>query len=462
MKRGNKWNDLGFFVADGISYDLENDCQSAEVIASIIAYEGHVTIPETVNDGSKTYPVTGIALYAFKDCTELVSVNIPASITSIYMNPFEGCYKLVSINVDKENAHYSSLSGVLYNKACSSLICVPAGREGKFVIPDGVKIVGRQAFHSCKKITSVLFPKSVLFINPDILESINNREYTEKELVLVYKETLDAIRRRSYEIVKDGNPVNIVLNLNDVQASTVFFDKPYPPDENTPCFYGETLIEVIDCDTLDAAKKMIDEEGVRPIVLNMADSFNPGGLVDLGADTQEENLFRRSDYLRSLYQFKNYASDYADMGVARNKNHSYPLHERDGAVYSPLVTVFRGNEADGYPFLEQPYTVDFVAIAAICLLHGSLSQKEAETMRHKINLLLRICKSTGHTHLVLSALGCGAFCNPPKKIAAFFSDALQSDEFRHAFRHVVFAIRDKGRLKSNFRTFNDIICCARV
>ena len=43
-----------------------------------------------------------------------------------------------------------------------------------------------------------------------------------------------------------------------------------------------------------------------------------------------------------------------------------------------------------------------------------------------------------HDSLVLSALGCGAFQNPPHAIAALIKEV--SEEFRGAFRRVVIAI----------------------
>ena len=36
-----------------------------------------------------------------------------------------------------------------------------------------------------------------------------------------------------------------------------------------------------------------------------------------------------------------------------------------GGIYSPSVCVFRGSEASEYQFLEQPYYINMIAVAAI-------------------------------------------------------------------------------------------------
>jgi uncharacterized protein (TIGR02452 family) len=279
----------------------------------------------------------------------------------------------------------------------------------------------------------------------------------------VYEYTLRAIRHGKYTIEDEfGKKESQPLLLGDVQGSTVFYDSLNKPETapDSPR-YPSTRIEVLDSDCIDAAKHMLDEEGIRPIVLNMASYMNPGGGVVHGSGAQEENLFRRTDYCRSLYQFRDFPTDQSALGVVRNAAHSYPLDKLDGAIYSPGITVFRGNEAQGYPFLKQPFALDFVAVAAMNF-YGSTAPhvytpEEERITRHKIRLLLRICQSTGHTHLVLSALGCGAFCNPPHDVARFFREALDSDEFRGAFLHIVFAILDDGTPKGNYPVFKEVM-----
>ena len=46
-------------------------------------YSGNVVIPESVTYNGKTYPVTSIGGYAFRNCSGLTNVTIPNSVTSI-------------------------------------------------------------------------------------------------------------------------------------------------------------------------------------------------------------------------------------------------------------------------------------------------------------------------------------------------------------------------------------------
>ena len=93
----------------------------------------------------------------------------------------------------------------------------------------------------------------------------------------------------------------------------------------------------------------------------MASRQNPGGGVQNGAGAQEENLFRRTNLFQSLYQFAPFASNF---GLHKSK-HQYPLDRNFGGIYTPHATVFRGTEQDGYPLLDTPYQMSFIAVAGI-------------------------------------------------------------------------------------------------
>jgi uncharacterized protein (TIGR02452 family) len=52
----------------------------------------------------------------------------------------------------------------------------------------------------------------------------------------------------------------------------------------------------------------------------------------------------------------------------------------------------------------------------------------------------------GHTKLVLGALGCGVFANPPGDVAQCFLEVLREDEFQGGWwEAVVFAVLDNAR-----------------
>ncbi|MBP3762859.1 MAG: TIGR02452 family protein [Bacteroidales bacterium] len=108
-------------------------------------------------------------------------------------------------------------------------------------------------------------------------------------------------------------------------------------------------------------RPLLQQEGFNVAVLNMASRRTPGGGVIDGAGAQEQNLFRRSNLFQSMYQFAPFARQY---GV-RKSIHQYPLDRNFGGVYTKEATVFRASEREGYALLQQPFQMDFIAVAGI-------------------------------------------------------------------------------------------------
>ena len=81
------------FEVDGIYYYLIKG-KSAGVTYkddNYKSYSGKVVIPEKVTFAEVDFPVTNIGVSAFKDCTALLSITIPNSVTSIGNKAFSGC-----------------------------------------------------------------------------------------------------------------------------------------------------------------------------------------------------------------------------------------------------------------------------------------------------------------------------------------------------------------------------------
>ena len=85
---------------------------------------------------------------------------------------------------------------------------------------------------------------------------------------------------------------------------------------------------------------------------------------------------------------------------------------------------------------------------------------------NKMRTILRIGLENGHTAIVLGALGCGAFGNPPEDIAQLWREVLLEPEFKDQFEKVVFAILDDANARRNSsegnylpfkRTFKDLV-----
>lgn len=124
-------------------------------------YSGAIVIPETFNLEDETYTVIGIQDFAFYGSTELISVDIPKTVTTIGTQVFDECSKLQEIAINPQNQHFYADGGVLYNKQQSDLIFCAKIKTGKFTVPSGVKKIHEFAFNGCTGITEVVLPNGV-------------------------------------------------------------------------------------------------------------------------------------------------------------------------------------------------------------------------------------------------------------------------------------------------------------
>jgi uncharacterized protein (TIGR02452 family) len=251
----------------------------------------------------------------------------------------------------------------------------------------------------------------------------------------IFHDTLKFVADGVYEVEN----CKVAISNKNISVNTEFFT--HPDKLSAPNGYRTEYV-VIEADCLETAE-LLQKSGFNPCVLNMASRQNPGGGVLGGAGAQEENIFRRTNIFLSLYQFASYAPEYS---LEKNEN-QYPLDKNTGGIYSGGITVFRGSEKNGYRLLQTPFKVSFVSVPAIN--HPTLEQINGkdyieksliEPTKEKIRTVLRITGKHNHDSLVLSAFGCGAFCNPPHHIAALFREVFSEDEFFSQFKLVVFAI----------------------
>lgn len=158
-----------------IGADAFSNCQ---VLRSLTLSENLVSIGERVFTNcayltSLAIPkrVVTIGAWAFSDCVGLTGITIPASVTSIGEGAFARCRALTSISVDGANPAYSGLSGVLFDKTQTTLVGLPGGWAGEYVVPAGVTSIGVYAFSSVSGLTRVSIPASVSHIGNFVFSS---------------------------------------------------------------------------------------------------------------------------------------------------------------------------------------------------------------------------------------------------------------------------------------------------
>ena len=104
-----------------------------------------------------------IGQYVFNGCEKLVSVSIPLNVNSIGTGAFAYTASLSSFTVDGRNEVYDS------RQNCNAIIetftntLIAGCKTTK--IPDGVKVIGKNAFYYCQSLESIVLPTSITKID---------------------------------------------------------------------------------------------------------------------------------------------------------------------------------------------------------------------------------------------------------------------------------------------------------
>ncbi|HUD46218.1 MAG TPA: leucine-rich repeat domain-containing protein [Candidatus Baltobacteraceae bacterium] len=110
--------------------------------------------------------VTTIGSNAFAENGYVTTITIPDSVTNIQTGAFS-ISSVTEFVVNAQNADYSSLDGVLFNKTQTALIHYPGGNAASsYTIPNNVTNIGDFAFYFCS-LTSVKIPGSLTSIGDD-------------------------------------------------------------------------------------------------------------------------------------------------------------------------------------------------------------------------------------------------------------------------------------------------------
>ena len=108
--------------------------------------------------------VTTIGDGAFYDCWRLTEFSIPDSVTAIGDFVFTGCGN-IRFTVSPDNPHFAVTDGVLFSRDDGRLIRYPLTLQAEsYAVPEGVRIIGPQAFRECESLTAVTFPDSLTTI----------------------------------------------------------------------------------------------------------------------------------------------------------------------------------------------------------------------------------------------------------------------------------------------------------
>jgi len=141
------------FNYNGINYQVIDPTNFYVRVRTNPSFSGVANIPETVNYSSQNYTVKEIGYDAFRNCTGLLSVTIPNSITNIEGYAFYNCTGLTSITIPNSVTVIGNASFF----GCTGLTSLS--------IPSSVTTIDDLAFCGCTGLTSLSIPSPSTFIN---------------------------------------------------------------------------------------------------------------------------------------------------------------------------------------------------------------------------------------------------------------------------------------------------------
>lgn len=162
-------------AVDGIYYNFDEATLTAKVTyrgaedewmydsTGDLAYVGDLVIPASVTYNDKVYTVVGLDADALINSKKLLTLSLPATVTSIGDRAFTLCNALQSITVDAANPTLLSYDGLLYYRNPFTIAVVPRGKTGALELPDGLVEIPSGKFQK-SSIESVIIPNSVTAI----------------------------------------------------------------------------------------------------------------------------------------------------------------------------------------------------------------------------------------------------------------------------------------------------------
>lgn len=212
--------------------------------------EGDLAVPDFIAG----YPVVGIRVQAFRDCTLLTSITLPPSVKQIESGAFYGCTNVTSINIPdgvttiESSTFYgcTSLLTIDLPETLTTLASSAFSHSGivHLDIPNGVTEIPENCFYECKALQSISLPPSLTKIHSYAFSSCDALAYlaipegvteiVENVLRLSAPTTVIAPKSlTNWNQILSDNPITLYAycpppsNFSIPDNSTVFYTREY-------------------------------------------------------------------------------------------------------------------------------------------------------------------------------------------------------------------------------------------
>ncbi|MBQ8349776.1 MAG: leucine-rich repeat protein [Ruminococcus sp.] len=210
---------------------------------SFVGYENiaEVVVPSTMKDidgftsccslKSIELPegLLSIGIQAFTNCDLIKTVTIPSTVTEIGVGAFEWCDALTEINVAPDNNSFVDVDGILFTKDMKTLIQYPIGKtQISYVVPSTVETIGEDAFRDAEKLENIILPDALTVIEPGALGSTGIKSIRIPEGISVINRSAFNSCKSLESIIIPSNVIKIddLAFRNNVSLKEIVIENP--------------------------------------------------------------------------------------------------------------------------------------------------------------------------------------------------------------------------------------------
>ena len=186
-------------IKGNLTYTVNDDGQTVTLTDGSSA-TGSITIPDAIEKGEESYPVTGVGDWAFYLCIALENVTFSGNVGSIGDNAFQYCTVLNTVTFF---GGVDSIGSSAF-ESCTALENV--------TFPGNVGSIGEDVFWGCSALNTVTFSGDVTSIGDYAfqyctkLTTIYVPASMPKETVQIIRDALDSSRLSDVQIVQPEQP----------------------------------------------------------------------------------------------------------------------------------------------------------------------------------------------------------------------------------------------------------------
>ena len=210
---------LEFTVIDVVDAKCEVTCKSEPSVPTALS------IPATASINGVTFNVAKITLYAFQNCINLTSIDIPQSVTVIEEGTFDDCINLTNVNLPD---NISKISFRTFNN-CSSLTDIEIPESVVYIdsyafcgcssitnieLPESIYHIGQEAFNLCTNLTSINIPNNLSLLSAAIFSNCKSLEHIE------IPNTITTIHYHAFSYCSSLKKVEIPNSVDTINNNT--------------------------------------------------------------------------------------------------------------------------------------------------------------------------------------------------------------------------------------------------